>query len=273
MNYYKRHLGDYARDTGHLSALEHGIYGLLLDWYYINERPIPADKAFRIAKGNRTETETVLSEFFTLGDEGWRHARADREIADYQARAEVNRVTGKLGGRPRKTQTVSERKPNGNPNVTLATSHKPQEEQEQRSKDLARPSASRFGEFWSLYPVKKGKADAERKWKARKLDAIADRIMADVRDRMARDRQWRDGYVPHGSTYVNGSGWEDAIVEARAGPAPPMSKTAQAFLKLGEMRGPVDAGRNHNGDATAALPRLGPPAADGADRGDGHGLG
>lgn len=125
MNYYKRHLGDYARDTGHLSALEHGVYNLLLDWYYINERPIPADKAIRIAKGNRMETETVLAEFFFLTDEGWRHSRADREICDYQSRAEANRIIGKLGGRPRKTQTVSERKPNGNPNVTLATSHKP----------------------------------------------------------------------------------------------------------------------------------------------------
>lgn len=125
MNYYKRHIGDYARDTGHLSALEHGIYTLLLDWYYTNERPIPAEKANRIARGNREETESVLSEFFHLTEEGWRHHRADREISDYQRRAETNRITGKLGGRPRKTESVSERKPNGNPNVTLATSHKP----------------------------------------------------------------------------------------------------------------------------------------------------
>lgn len=26
MNYYERHLGDYARDTGHLSIMEHGVY-------------------------------------------------------------------------------------------------------------------------------------------------------------------------------------------------------------------------------------------------------
>ena len=30
MNYYERHLGDYARDTAHLSMMEHGAYGLLL---------------------------------------------------------------------------------------------------------------------------------------------------------------------------------------------------------------------------------------------------
>jgi uncharacterized protein YdaU (DUF1376 family) len=130
MNYYKRHLGDYARDTGHLTALEHGIYTLLLDWYYVNECPIPADKAKRIARGNPEETQTVLSEFFILSDSGWQHARADREIAEYHAKAEHNRKAGKLGGRPRKTQTVS--KPN--PDVTLATSHKPLASKEQKQK-------------------------------------------------------------------------------------------------------------------------------------------
>jgi uncharacterized protein YdaU (DUF1376 family) len=121
MNYYKRHLGDYAKDTGHLTALEHGIYTLLLDWYYTTEKPIPSEKAIRIARGNPQETDSVLREFFTLCDEGWRHARADREIAEYHKRAEVNRATGKLGGRPRKTESVSKR----NPEETLATSHKP----------------------------------------------------------------------------------------------------------------------------------------------------
>lgn len=126
MNYYKRHLGDYARDTGHLTALEHGIYTLLLDWYYVNECPIPFDKAIRIARGNPEQTQMVLEEFFKrqeTGQKGWIHSRADREIQEYQAKAERNREVGKLGGRPKKTQTVSER----NPDVTLATSHKPLE--------------------------------------------------------------------------------------------------------------------------------------------------
>lgn len=95
----------------------------------------------------------------------------------------------------------------------------PIKEQEQKQTSLVlssdRPSQSRFEEFWSIYPVKKGRADAQTKWKARKLDLIADRIIADVRNRMANDGQWLSGYVPHGSTYVNGKGWEDDIEPAR----------------------------------------------------------
>lgn len=87
------------------------------------------------------------------------------------------------------------------------------EKQEQKS--LVR-QAARFPEFWAEYPVKKGRAEAEAKWKARGLDGIADRIIADVKARKAGDRQWLDGFAPHGSTYVNGRGWEDAIEPPKA---------------------------------------------------------
>jgi uncharacterized protein YdaU (DUF1376 family) len=70
MNYYERHLGDYARDTAHLSILEHGVYTLLLDRYYATEQPIPADQAHRVARARSREekaaVDAVLSEFFVL---------------------------------------------------------------------------------------------------------------------------------------------------------------------------------------------------------------
>lgn len=87
MNYYERHLGDYARDTAHLSLLEHGVYTLLLDRYYSTEAPIPVDQAHRIARARsrdeKAAVDAVLSEFFTQSPEGWRNARCDAEIARY----------------------------------------------------------------------------------------------------------------------------------------------------------------------------------------------
>ena len=50
MNYYERHLGDYSKDTAHLTMIEHGAYGLLLDRYYGTEAGIPADQVHRIAR-------------------------------------------------------------------------------------------------------------------------------------------------------------------------------------------------------------------------------
>ena len=127
MNYYKRHIGDYAAATRHLSVIEHGAYTLLLDVYYSSETPLPADipAVLRLmgarTKEERAAGESVLREFFTLTNDGWRHSRCDEEIAKASAKAAANREAGKKGGRPRskpkrfpeETQTVSENNPNG----------------------------------------------------------------------------------------------------------------------------------------------------------------
>lgn len=100
-------------------------------------------------------------------------------------------------------------------NVTLETETETDKKEAKAHVQQAARVESRFEEFWAVYPVRKGRASAEAKWRARKLDAIADRIIADVKARMATDRQWLAGYIPHGSTYVNGSGWQDAIEQGR----------------------------------------------------------
>lgn len=114
MNFYKHHIGDYRRDTAHLSLVEHGAYRQLLDTYYLHETPIPAEteQVFRRLSA-RTEDEqkavlTVLSEFFTLTKDGYIHRRCDLEIREYQQKADTARVNGKLGGRPKKTDPVSD---------------------------------------------------------------------------------------------------------------------------------------------------------------------
>lgn len=116
MNYYERHLGDYARDTGHLSMLEHGAYSLLLDRYYITEQGIAADQAHRVARARTREerqaVDTVLSEFFTLKDGIWSHARVEGEIEKAHKKINAARENGKGGGRPKKQHQTQE-KPTG----------------------------------------------------------------------------------------------------------------------------------------------------------------
>jgi uncharacterized protein YdaU (DUF1376 family) len=123
MHYYKRNIGDYAKDTMHLSTLQHGIYSRLMDYYYANEEPIPAGKAARIAVAPKDEVETVLCDFFELSEDGsvWRHKRIDAEIGAYHDKAEKNRENGRAGGRPRKDGNPdgSQKKATGNLN------HKP----------------------------------------------------------------------------------------------------------------------------------------------------
>lgn len=106
MNYYPFHIGDYAVHTRHLSLIEDLAYRRLLDLYYTRESALPAEAA-QVARllGMRdqaAEVQTVLEEFFALGDSGWTHARCDAEIAKASRAAETARANGSKGGRPPK---------------------------------------------------------------------------------------------------------------------------------------------------------------------------
>ena len=107
MHYYQHNIGDYRRDTIHLSLLEHGVYRQLLDMYYLSESPIPRETQQVIRRlSARTEeeknaVEIVLKEFFTETEAGFRHKRCDVEIEEYRHKAEVSRENGKKGGRPK----------------------------------------------------------------------------------------------------------------------------------------------------------------------------
>jgi len=138
MHYYKFNIADYRKDTSHLTTIEHGIYRQLIDWYYLDEKPIPLETQVvsrRLRLGSDIEfssLQNVLSDFFKEGKTGWVHKRIEVEIKDYHEQAEKNKNNGKLGGRPRKTQSVisglpdeSQNNPNHKP---LTINHKPNRE-------------------------------------------------------------------------------------------------------------------------------------------------
>ncbi|MGC7464231.1 hypothetical protein QT654_20600 [Xanthomonas citri pv. citri] len=81
-------------------------------------------------------------------------------------------------------------------------------------------TAEHFPRFWAAYPVKKGKADALKKWKSKGCDAMADQIIAHVRRMEREDDDWLRGFIPHGSTYINGERWEDEPKKDKAPTAP-----------------------------------------------------
>lgn len=117
MNYYERHLGDYARDTAHLSMLEHGAYSILLDRYYATEAGIPDDQVHRIARARTKEERqavgAVLDEFFELVDGVWINHRAEEEIAKAKTRIKAAQENGKRGGRPKANRNITKEKPSG----------------------------------------------------------------------------------------------------------------------------------------------------------------
>jgi uncharacterized protein YdaU (DUF1376 family) len=103
-NFYKRHLGDYAKDTKGLTMLEHGAYNLLLDFYYSIEKPLPRKKMelFKICQAThprqRQAVNRCLSRFFSLTSLGYINKRAQEEIQDAQIRITTARNNGLKGG-------------------------------------------------------------------------------------------------------------------------------------------------------------------------------
>ena len=157
MHYYKFNIADYRKDTGHLSTIEHGIYRQLIDWYYLDEQPIPEEnhmviRRLRLGSDEVMFLQNVLSDFFVLGKKGYEHKRIEVEIKDYHEQVEKNKNNGKLGGRPKKTQSVisglpdeSQNNPNHKP---LTTNHKPidmNKKGSRLSKDLI------FPQEWFLF--------------------------------------------------------------------------------------------------------------------------
>ena len=94
MHKYWRHLGDYAKDTSHLSFIEHGAYTLILDWLYNNEKPLPPDEKQALRKlGAKNSLEkkialNVLREFCELTPDGWIQRRVIAELAEYQGKSQ-----------------------------------------------------------------------------------------------------------------------------------------------------------------------------------------
>lgn len=85
MNFYKHYIGDFQRDTGHLSLTERGAYLALIHHYYATEKPLPSDYsalcriAGAIDKAEKAAVKTVMS-FFDPTESGLTHKRIEAEI-------------------------------------------------------------------------------------------------------------------------------------------------------------------------------------------------
>jgi uncharacterized protein YdaU (DUF1376 family) len=200
MIWYKFHIGDYLTHTVHLSDAEDLAYRRLLDLYYMSEKEIPLD-AESVARKIRLDldiTESVLDEFFERTETGYFNNRCHVEVTKYQHQVENNRQLGKRGGRPSKTESVTESKANHNPKKIQI-----------QNKNIN--TSSKFDEFWNAWPASKrkvAKAECQKKWAKAGLDSVAETIISQVNILKVTD-QWTGGFEPAPLTYINQRRWED----------------------------------------------------------------
>lgn len=178
MHYYSFNIGDYRRDTAHLSLLEHGVYRQLLDTYYLHESPLPIsdDEIIRFHLARSTQEKqavrTVLNEFFILTDEGWIHHKCDKVIQEYYAKSEKARESANVrwSNRSERNANAMRTHSEGNADGMLTINHKPitnnQEPSTKSHKPDSEPSGSvNAGDFIPPRAPKKP-AKGEHTWAA-----------------------------------------------------------------------------------------------------------
>lgn len=154
-------------------------------------------------------------------DGGWRllnHAkydamRSEAERREYKRqwdrdhRSKSAKAGAGTSGQSDTFPTDSDKSDASDPSSQFSILNTPQEQKQERVQPMA--ARSRFEDFWTAYPNKKGKQEAEKTWKRRKLDPLCDDLIAHVALMQAADDGWRRGFVPMGSTYLNQGRWQD----------------------------------------------------------------
>lgn len=125
-----------------------------------------------------------------------------------------------------------------------------------------------FDRWWSIYPKKVGKKPAQTAWKRIKPDA--DVLIADIQERLARDDQWKRGFVPNPTTYLNQERWTDELQQPKRNESTPADEYAARVTRENEIISKLNGGsmavdgevvsptvdEEQRGDRITCLPRL-----------------
>lgn len=211
MNFYKRYLGDYARDTAHLSLMEHGAYQVLLDTYYATDGALPADpdELYRIARAmtpaERKAVDRVAGQFFAVNGDGTRHnKRADEEIASAAAYADAQSI------RANKRWQMQAHMP---PHEPMQCPDDASHSHSQKEQKLSPDGFVKFWEAWPSGPRKQAKGKCLTLWRKKNLEALETQIVEHVAAMKATE-DWRKGFVPAPLVYLKDERWDGAEVLA-----------------------------------------------------------
>jgi uncharacterized protein YdaU (DUF1376 family) len=211
MNFFKLYIGDFERDTGSLTAAEEGIYFRLLRAYYASEAPLPSGKRlYAIARASTTREKAaldhVLKTFWKPAGTGYENPRAKKEIAKAQEIRLQNKEIGKLGGRPKKTESVSEsvsnRLANDNPNQTPDTSNQTKKENNPPMSPLEPARAASPQDYFFRGKVFRVSVHDAQRWKE------VYNLVPDLRAELeAADAYYADNPPKNGKWYFAVSNW------------------------------------------------------------------
>lgn len=105
--------GDYLRDTGHLSAAEHGAYLLLIGHYWTSGKPLPDNDA-QLARISRMQPKEwkiarpTVALFFSIDGVVWTHKRVEVELEKWERLINGKSNAGKASAAARAATKVQQ---------------------------------------------------------------------------------------------------------------------------------------------------------------------
>lgn len=219
-------VGDYVRDTRHLSTLEHGAYFLLIMRYWedggLPDNEILLARYAGLTAEQWAQSRDVLAAFF---HDGWRHRRIDDEIAKAAAKIEqrknARRGDGSVteGRRKRDGRPTDDPRPRVEETITESSSL--------RSEDSAPAKPTPRSELETVLDTEHARAVIEHRQRLRKpLTARAATLLAQTLARHPNPNAAADEMIERGWQTIKPGWGEDN--RARAGPAPSKDSVANA---------------------------------------------
>jgi uncharacterized protein YdaU (DUF1376 family) len=227
MHYYQHNIKTFNSATRFLTRVERSLYRDLIELYYDTEQPLVSDKERlqRLVIANSEEEKNaldfVLSEFFTLEDDGFHHEYCDLEIEKYKKQHEAKSLAGKASAAKRK-QPLKRSPSKKNSSSTgvqqsfneCSTNQEPITNNQEPKEKANAQNAVAFDAFWTAYPKKKDRKKSEQAWVKLKLtDEQAGEILKKLAQQVMQPSWLKDDgqYIPYPTTYLNGRRWEDDL--------------------------------------------------------------
>ncbi len=227
------HVGDYVKDTMHLSAAESGAYMfLIMDYWTKGKLPDDERQLTRIARMSQeewAESRGVLAAFF---HDGWKHKRIDEEIIAAREKYAKRAAAGKKGGEAKAAKSApSNAKPllGQGHKPGLSNVHKNIEELESDDSNSTPPPPKGGGEidsdfldWYAAYPRHESKGQARKAYRSarRKTDAAALMVGA----RLAHKR-FQKPFIPLPASWLTGERWLDEDTVQATGPPTALNVT------------------------------------------------
>jgi len=226
--YYRFFVGDYLRDAGHLSLLEHGAYRRLIDLYMTSGEALPFDlpRLYRLlhatSKEEQAAVNVVIEEFFLMKGSTLTHRRCDRELAWQSDRTSKSMRANDIKYtelRQKKQQLASRWNPDGDQSDSKRPPYQNQNQNQNQNQEKQKPRRSSndlpagFRAFWVTYPHFSGRSsrvDTLQQWKILKLESITDAVLETLKLAMASHDWKKEGgsMVPGAQRWLKKKLWE-----------------------------------------------------------------